>query len=137
MKCLRNQRGKRRGSIVVLAALLMVLLVGMLAFAIDIGYMSTVKAELQNAADAAALAGAERLQNQFVQYYAPGQMNQSGILQYITTNTTDPNSPIATAQRFAGYNKAGGVYLNLPASDISFTMAQAPQCRPALRCSQI
>ena len=121
MKCLRNQRGKRRGSIVVLAALLMVLLVGMLAFAIDIGYMSTVKAELQNAADAAAIAGAERLQNQFVQYYAPGQMNQSGILQYITTNTTDPNSPIATAQRFAGYNKAGGVYLQLPASDVSFS----------------
>jgi Flp pilus assembly protein TadG len=59
MRHLRNQKGNRRGSIVVLAALLMIMLVGMLAFAIDIGYMSTVKAELQNAADAAALAGAQ------------------------------------------------------------------------------
>jgi Flp pilus assembly protein TadG len=121
MRFLRNNQGKRRGGIVVLAAFLMAILVGMLAFAIDIGYMSTVKAELQNAADAAALAGAERIQSQFVQYYAPGQTSQTSIYNYTTTNTTDPNSPIATAQRFAGYNKAGGVYLQLPASDVSFS----------------
>jgi len=93
----------------------------MLAFAIDIGYMATVKAELQNAADAAALAGAQRLQDQFVKYYAPGQTDQSTIFQYVTTNTNDSNSPISTAQRFAGYNRAGGVYLQLPASDVSFS----------------
>src|SRR6516225_2576735 len=121
MKFLRNQHGKRRGAIVPLAALLMVVLVGMLAFAIDVGYMSTVKAELQNAADAAALAGAERLQNQFVQFYAPGQQQQTQIFQYTTTNKSDPNSPISTAQRFAGYNQAGGVYLQLPDSDVSFS----------------
>src|SRR6516162_2878771 len=121
MRLLRNQSGKRRGGIIVLAAFLMVVLVGMLAFAIDIGYMSTVKAELQNAADAAALAGAQRLQDQFVKYYAPGQTDQLTIFQYVTTNTTDSNSPISTAQRFAGYNRAGGVYLQLPASDVSFS----------------
>ena len=131
MKFLRDQHGKRRGVIVVLAAFLMAILVGMLAFAIDIGYMSTVKAELQNAADAAALAGAERLQGQFVQFYAPGQTNQSAIFQYVTTNTTDPNSPISTAQRFAGYNQAGGVYLQLPASDVAFQYYDGTTFQPA------
>jgi Flp pilus assembly protein TadG len=121
MSFLRNQHEKRRGGIVVLAAFLMAILVGMLAFAIDIGYMSTVKAELQNAADAAALAGAQQLQDQFVQFYQPGQKWQNRIYQYTTNNTSDPNSPICTAQRFAGYNKAGGVYLQLPASDVSFS----------------
>jgi Flp pilus assembly protein TadG len=123
MRFTRSTDGKRRGGVVVLAAFLMAILVGMLAFAIDIGYMSTVKAELQNAADAAALAGAQQLQGQFVLYYSPGQTaaGQQTIYNYVTTNATDPNSPISTAQRFAGYNQAGGVYLQLPTSDISFS----------------
>src|SRR5215831_9364312 len=131
MKFLRIHHGKRRGAIVPLAALLMAVLVGMLAFAIDVGYMATVKAELQNAADAAALAGAERLQNQFVQFYAPGQQHQDQVYNYTTTNTSDPNSPIATAQRFAGFNKAGGLYLQLPDSDVSFSYYDGTTFQPA------
>ena len=131
MRFLRTQRMKRRGAIVPLAAFLMILLLGMLAFAIDIGYIATVKAELQNAADAAALAGAERLQSQFVQFYAPGQTNQAGIFQYVTTNSTDPNSPISTAQQFASYNQAGGVYLQVPDSDVSFQYYDGTTFQPA------
>jgi Flp pilus assembly protein TadG len=112
---------KRRGAVAPMAALLMTLLVGMLAFSIDIGYICAVEAELQNAADAAALAGAQQMQLPFVQFYSPGQTNQVGIYNYVTTNTTDPNSPISTAQRFASYNKAGGVYVQVPTSDISFS----------------
>ena len=44
----------RRGTVVVLAAFLMVALVGMVAFAVDIGYITLTKAEVQNAADSAA-----------------------------------------------------------------------------------
>ncbi len=49
---------QRRGVIVVLAALLMVFLVCMLAFAIDVGYLTHTRSELRRAVDAAALAGA-------------------------------------------------------------------------------
>jgi Flp pilus assembly protein TadG len=121
MRLSRTKRAERRGAIVVIAALVMTVLVGMLAFAIDIGYTSAVKAELQNAADSAALAAAERLQNLFVRYYAPGATDQAAIYAYATTDSWSPHSPISTAQRFAGYNKAGGVYLWLPVEDITFS----------------
>ena len=73
-------RGRRRGAIVPLTALLLVVLLGMLAFAIDLSYASEVESELQNVADAAALAGAGKLQELFVQYNSPGQTNQSQIV---------------------------------------------------------
>lgn len=51
----------RRGTVAVLAAVLMVSLVGMLAFAIDLSYLSNSKAELQRSADASALAACYQL----------------------------------------------------------------------------
>jgi Flp pilus assembly protein TadG len=104
-----------------LAAFLVVGLLAMMAFSIDIGYVVAVKSELQNAADAAALAGAEQLQQQFVLYYSPGQTQQQQIYTYVTTNTTDANAPIPTAQRFAGYNQAGNVPVTVPTSDVTFS----------------
>lgn len=47
----------RRGNIAVLSAVLMVVLLGMVAFAVDVGYMHNTSAELKRTADAAALAG--------------------------------------------------------------------------------
>jgi Flp pilus assembly protein TadG len=99
---------------------MLALLVGMLAFAIDVGYIAVVKGELQNAADAAALAGAARLQNAYVQYYAPGQVNQYGIYNSLT-DTNNPASAVSTAQQFAQANVAGGVNITVPASDITFS----------------
>lgn len=52
---------KRRGSILVLAAFLMVLMTMLLAVSVDIGYMMTVQNEMDRAVDAAALAGAGTL----------------------------------------------------------------------------
>ncbi len=51
----------RRGNILVLTAFFMVALMGVLAFAIDLGYMNVVRAELQRSADAAAVAAAWEL----------------------------------------------------------------------------
>lgn len=116
-----NSSSKRRGAIAPMAAFLMTVLVGMLAFSIDIGYMSAVKAELQNAADSAALAGAQQLQSPFVAYFSPGQTNQYEIYLTVTTDTSNPSSPIPTAQRYASYNQAGGVYLNVPKSDVTLS----------------
>ena len=51
----------RRGAVAVLAAFMMVFLMGMVAFAVDIGYLCVVQTQAQAAADAAALAGAKGL----------------------------------------------------------------------------
>jgi hypothetical protein len=99
----------------------MTLLVGMLAFSIDLGYICAVQAELQNAADAAALAGAQQMQDPFVSFYSPGQTQQQQIYNQVTTDTSNPGSPIPTAQRYASYNQAGGVNLQVQTSDISFS----------------
>ena len=53
----------RRGAILVLSALLMVAMVGMLAFALDVGYMFHVRAEMQRSVDSGAMAGAGVLVN--------------------------------------------------------------------------
>jgi hypothetical protein len=50
-----------RGAVVVLIAFLLFVLLGIAAFAIDFGYRHVVRNELQNAADAAALAAAREL----------------------------------------------------------------------------
>ncbi|MFL5243903.1 MAG: pilus assembly protein TadG-related protein [Gemmataceae bacterium] len=121
MKLFGNKSAQRRAAIIPLAALLMALMVGMLAFSIDLGYICAVRGELQNAADAAALAGAQQLHPLFVEYYAPGQTHQTAIYNQATTDTTKPASPIPTAQRFAAYNKAGGVNIQLATADISFS----------------
>ena len=51
----------RRGVIVMLVAVMLVILFGFMAFAIDLGHIAVVDAELQNAADAAALAAADEM----------------------------------------------------------------------------
>jgi Flp pilus assembly protein TadG len=51
----------QRGSVIVLVIAGMILLLGIAALAIDLGYLYTTRTELQNVADAAALAGARYL----------------------------------------------------------------------------
>jgi Flp pilus assembly protein TadG len=104
-------------------ALLLIPLLGMLAFSIDCGWMVLTKTDLQHTADAAALAGAEKLQELYVEYNMPGQLNQAGILMAATTNL--PGSPMATAEAFASYNKAGNVNITVPDSDVSFGFTDA------------
>jgi Flp pilus assembly protein TadG len=57
----RREIERRRGAIIVLTAILLVLMMGMLAFSIDVGYMYTLESQLQRSVDAAALAGAGAL----------------------------------------------------------------------------
>jgi Flp pilus assembly protein TadG len=56
-----QDRSRQKGSITLTIALLLPVLIGVLALAIDIVYLQLVKNELQNDADAAALAGARSL----------------------------------------------------------------------------
>lgn len=55
------KRPRRAGSILVLTVVMLVVLFGCLAFAIDIGYLMVVRTELQASADSAAMAGAWNL----------------------------------------------------------------------------
>lgn len=50
---------RRRGAVLVIAALALVAIVAFAAFVVDIGYICTARSQLQNAADSAALAAAQ------------------------------------------------------------------------------
>src|SRR6185369_16390377 len=51
----------RRGAILVLSALLLIVMFAIAAFSIDLGYIEFARTQLQNTADASALAGAQAL----------------------------------------------------------------------------
>jgi hypothetical protein len=81
----RRQRPTRRGTIAVLAAMLILPLVAMVAFAVDYGYLLKIRTDLQRAADAAA---------QELVPHADGTQNLDAvryrIREYLTRNT-DPS----------------------------------------------
>jgi Flp pilus assembly protein TadG len=105
----------RRGAVAVLIAFLSVVLFGMVAFALDIGWIALTKSELQNAADSTALAAAEQLMSGYVQYNSPFQPNQGSI-----QNSSEASAQIYATQ-YAGFNAAGGVSsLALNNADIVF-----------------
>ncbi len=57
MKChLRSHQPSRQGTITILAAIMSIVLVGMVAFCVDLGYVLSAKEELQRSADSSALA---------------------------------------------------------------------------------
>jgi Putative Tad-like Flp pilus-assembly len=77
----------------ILAALLMILMVGMIAFAMDIGYVVLVRSQLQTAADSAAMAAAAVMGN-------------------------EPGMAVKTARQYAAYHTAGGESVQLSDSDV-------------------
>lgn len=108
---------KRRGAIAPLTALLLVFLLAMVAFAVDLAWIVQTGTELQNAADAAALAGSQELMDPYVQYHLPGRTpgEKEAILSDAMTAAT------ARAKEYAAHNTAGGVKnLTLLDADIEF-----------------
>ena len=55
------KQSTRNGTVVVLIAVMLVVLLGCVALAVDVGYLYVARAELQRAADAGALAGVQGL----------------------------------------------------------------------------
>jgi Flp pilus assembly protein TadG len=104
-----------------MAALLSMIIFGMVAFAVDIGWIAVAQSELQNAADAAAFAGANPLMNGYVQY---NLATTNSAKNTILTNTLA--SAQAKAIEYASYNAAGGVSsLVLASGDIEFGFMDA------------
>jgi Flp pilus assembly protein TadG len=98
----RTRRRSRRGQVAPLLATMMVFLLGMLAFSVDLGRMAVCRAQLQNAADSAALAGASALgtDNLIVTYQAGNQTNdvasaRARAQDFAQANSYDLNSSIA------------------------------------------
>lgn len=60
---IRPARRRRRGATLILICILMIVLMAMVAFAVDTGRMYLVRAEMQSAVDAGALAAALQLRN--------------------------------------------------------------------------
>jgi Flp pilus assembly protein TadG len=67
-----SARGER-GAVIVIFAICLFVLIGFAALAIDIGYLHTTRSELQNVADAAALAGARYLGDEYAKL-TPSEM---------------------------------------------------------------
>jgi hypothetical protein len=86
--CLHNQRG----FVLVYLTLAIVLLLGMAALALDTGNLYVIKAQLQNAADAGALAGGASLNN--------------------SASSTQAVARVV-AQKYAGKNSAAGESVQL------------------------
>lgn len=60
---MKRAQDRRSGTILVLSAILMVVMMGFIAMSVDVGYMYNVQTELDRAVDAGALAGASALPN--------------------------------------------------------------------------
>ncbi len=78
-----QHRENRSGNVIVLTAFLMIVLLGFLAFAVDLGYIQIANTQLQRCADSAATAGAWELLDQI----AAGNTTAEQVSQ-LTTATT-------------------------------------------------
>jgi Flp pilus assembly protein TadG len=132
MKRAVTKKTHRKGAVAPLIALLLIPLLAMAAFAVDIGWIVLAQSDLQSAADAAALAGAQQLigqetlnsstglyslANGFSDYYAPGVTAAQQLVVFNTATTAAKT----TAKNFASYHSAGKVAsLVLNDSDIEF-----------------
>jgi Flp pilus assembly protein TadG len=94
-RSISKPRQRRRGAMAVLAAMFLVIMMGMIAFAVDLGYLGVVRCQLQAAADSAALAAA-----------GSSNLTQSQM--------------VAVAQQFAGLNRAAGRAIQLNFSDVQY-----------------
>jgi Flp pilus assembly protein TadG len=104
----KSSNNSRQGTVAVLSCFLMIALLGMVAFAVDLGYMANGQTELQRAADAAALAACAELRYGDIDTLPGSTVNMSA-------NVAD--APTVAGQ-YAAANKVCGSSPALAASDI-------------------
>lgn len=111
MRRLRPQ--PRRGFVLFMTALLMIVMLAFVAFAVDVGYLYTMRSQMQRSADAAAVAACWDLIDQ----QAGGQ-------------PTNMNAAIANARghagQFAALNPVGNLAPNLAVSDVAVGYMASP-----------
>lgn len=110
--------GIRRGAIAPLMAILIVFVLGMVAFAVDMGYIVLARAEAQKAADAAALAAVGKLADRLQSApFVDGQPRQT---------QDDLNAARAEAKLFAQRNKVGSEAPDVKDAEIEFGYMSDP-----------
>jgi Flp pilus assembly protein TadG len=103
---MKRTHARRRGNILAMTAILMIVLIAFVALAVDVGYLYSIRSELQRTADAAAIAAAWELIDKDSQ---PGTQTESGL----STNAR------AKAVQFASLNKVGNASPGLASDDVS------------------
>ncbi len=106
---LHKYRQQQRGATIVVVALLMTVFIGFAALGVDIGYLKVAENELQNVADAAALAAARQLGHE---YELLSYQEQTG---YVCNSATITGVADAVARQ----NKAAGVNIGINEADVS------------------
>lgn len=112
-RCQRGKRVRRRGTIIVLSAIMMVFMMALLAFAVDIGYVYVARDQLQRTADAAAISACWDLVDVSA---PPGQSNTSAATA----------AAIASASQFAAYNTVLNSAPTLGSSDVTIGYLSNP-----------
>jgi hypothetical protein len=127
-----NRIKDQKGVIIILVALLLVVLIGFAALAIDVGYYMVTRNELQNIADGAALAACSEL----------GEIYRNMPLEDQSNYVCDPTLLVAKAVSIGSNNKAGGLQgITIAEEDviigtwdsISHTFTQGPDQPDAVR----
>ncbi len=106
---IRSFISREEGASAIVIALILGFIASMAALAVDVGYVMATKNELQNSADAAALAAVRQLGS----LYEP--MSPSQQAAYVCD---DPTPIYTIAQSAASSNTAGGVNISVVSSDI-------------------
>lgn len=110
-----------RGAVAIVVVILMFMFLGFAAFAVDFGYSYMVKNELQNAADAAALAGASVLfsgDELCLSSGSPYACCTGAKTGFCNPTVVDSNNVVGTAQAVAALNKSGGNQVPVPTIEI-------------------
>jgi Flp pilus assembly protein TadG len=87
---------EERGAVAVIVAVAMVPLLGFVAIAVDVGALYSEKAQLQNGADAAALAIAQACGSSGCMTAATRSAAQSGVATLVNANANDGTATLAT-----------------------------------------
>lgn len=97
---------RRRGTVLAFTVMIIVVLMGVVAFAVDLGYVQAVRTQLQRSADASAMAGVMGL------YHV-----HSNLTNYSYSLTPNPTVARAEAREFVQRNPAGTVPLDVLVND--------------------
>ena len=107
-----NLRRQRKGSVLVFTAMMMVVMMGLLALAVDVGYLENARCQLQKSADAAALAAAAELIDDEALTGTASMSDEISsaramAIQFAAANTVCSTAPVVDAN--TGNNTSGDV----------------------------
>jgi Flp pilus assembly protein TadG len=100
-----SRRNRRKGNVLALTAFMMIAMLALLAFAVDVGYVYTVRSQLQRSADAAAIAATWDL------------IDEEAIIAGDDMDSAATTARL-TAAEFAGFNTVSAKSPGLDDSDV-------------------